>query len=200
MDGRSFAKPICVSIPKTTLIKAAPSIIIESGAGRGGDTDSLIRANYTMYTQCPKQNKNKQGGLPRLVRLLRSHEAQVCGGAAGTIQNLSREEKSRTLLLGSLGVIEPLADLLVGRHIKSQVGEWVSKDDRLAGPVGRSEIIYRCQTAVDSRWLRRPEGAGLFKTWTTQTIFCFFVCWYGVVCSTIGAKVNNNNSIYHLPD
>lgn len=64
----------------------------------------------------------KQGGLPRLVRLLRSHEAQVCGGAAGTIQNLSREEKSRALLLDSFGAVESLADLLVGRHVKSQVG------------------------------------------------------------------------------
>ncbi|CAM9540366.1 unnamed protein product, partial [Ectocarpus sp. 13 AM-2016] len=64
----------------------------------------------------------EEGGLPRLVRLLRSHEAQVCGGAAGTIQNLSREEKSRALLLESFGAVEPLADLLVGRHVKSQVG------------------------------------------------------------------------------
>lgn len=63
-----------------------------------------------------------------MVRLLRSHEAQVCGGAAGTIQNLSREEKSRALLLGSFGVVEPLADLLVGRHVKSQVGEWVGRE------------------------------------------------------------------------
>lgn len=55
------------------------------------------------------------------MRLLRSHEAQVCGGAAGTIQNLSREEKSRALLLDSFGAVEPLADLLVGRHVKSQV-------------------------------------------------------------------------------
>lgn len=56
-----------------------------------------------------------------MVRLLRSHEAQVCGGAAGTIQNLSREEKSRALLLDSFGAVEPLADLLVGNHVKSQV-------------------------------------------------------------------------------
>ncbi|CAM9100233.1 unnamed protein product [Pylaiella littoralis] len=63
----------------------------------------------------------KEGGLPRLVRLLRSHEAQVCGGAAGTIQNLSREEKCRALLLNHFGVVEPLADLLVGRHVKSQI-------------------------------------------------------------------------------
>lgn len=46
----------------------------------------------------------------------------MCGGAAGTIQNLSREEKSRALLLESFGAVEPLADLLVGRHVKSQVG------------------------------------------------------------------------------
>eukprot|EP00752_Nemacystus_decipiens_P004513 g4121.t1 len=63
----------------------------------------------------------EEGGLPRLVRLLRSHEAQVCGGAAGTIQNLSREEKSRALLLDSSGAVESLADLLVGRHTKSQI-------------------------------------------------------------------------------
>ncbi|CAN0312792.1 unnamed protein product, partial [Ectocarpus fasciculatus] len=63
----------------------------------------------------------EEGGLPRLVRLLRSHEAHVCGGAAGTIQNLSREEKSRALLLESFGAVEPLADLLVGRHVKSQI-------------------------------------------------------------------------------
>ncbi|CAM9366092.1 unnamed protein product, partial [Sphacelaria rigidula] len=62
----------------------------------------------------------EEGGLPRLVKLLRSHEAQICGGAAGTIQNLSREEKSRTLLT-TFGVVEPLADLLFGRHLKSQV-------------------------------------------------------------------------------
>lgn len=54
------------------------------------------------------------------MRLLRSHEAQVCGGAAGTIQNVSREEKSRAVLTTS-GAVEPLADLLVGRHVKSQV-------------------------------------------------------------------------------
>ncbi|CAM9513981.1 unnamed protein product [Scytosiphon promiscuus] len=63
----------------------------------------------------------KEGGLPRLVRLLRSHEAQVCGGAAGTIQNLSREEKSRALLLDTFAAVEPLADLLVGHHVKSQI-------------------------------------------------------------------------------
>ena len=55
-----------------------------------------------------------------LVRLLRSHEAHACGAAAGTIQNLSREERSRAVLT-SLGAVEPLADLLVGRHVKSQV-------------------------------------------------------------------------------
>lgn len=62
-----------------------------------------------------------QGGLPRLVRLLRSHESQMCGGAAGTIQNVSREEKSRCALLSTFGAVEPLADLLVGCHVKSQV-------------------------------------------------------------------------------
>lgn len=44
----------------------------------------------------------------------------MCGGAAGAIQNLSREEKSRAMLT-AFGVVEPLADLLVGRHVKSQV-------------------------------------------------------------------------------
>lgn len=62
----------------------------------------------------------RQGGLPHLVKLLRSHEKHVCGGAAGTIQNMSREENSRALLR-TFGVVEPLADLLVGRHMKSQV-------------------------------------------------------------------------------
>lgn len=56
----------------------------------------------------------------------------MCGGAAGTIQNLSREEKCRALLLNHFGVVEPLADLLVGRHVKSQVGESVSGYGRIS--------------------------------------------------------------------
>lgn len=55
-----------------------------------------------------------------LMRLLRSHDAQVCGRAAGTIQNLSREERSRALLV-SFGVVEFLTDLLVGCNVKTQV-------------------------------------------------------------------------------
>ncbi|CAM9231079.1 unnamed protein product, partial [Choristocarpus tenellus] len=62
----------------------------------------------------------EEGGLAPLVGMLRHPEPQMCGGAAGTIQNLSREMQSRDQL-AALGVVGPLSDLLVGRHLKSQV-------------------------------------------------------------------------------
>lgn len=52
--------------------------------------------------------------------MLKHDEARICREAAGTIQNLSREERSR-VLLSRVGAVEPLADLLVGHHVMSQV-------------------------------------------------------------------------------
>ena len=61
--------------------------------------------------------------------MLRHPLPDVCGGAAGTIQNLSREAASRALLLekspssasGGPDALSGLADLLVSSDVPSQV-------------------------------------------------------------------------------
>ena len=58
--------------------------------------------------------------MPLLIQLLRVPSAPVCGSAAGALQNLSRETSARKEIR-QLGAVVPLADLLFGDDVQSQV-------------------------------------------------------------------------------
>ena len=59
-------------------------------------------------------------GIAPLVALLRVPSAAVCGSAAGALQNLSRESSARQEIRDT-GAVVPLADLLFGDDVQSQV-------------------------------------------------------------------------------
>jgi hypothetical protein len=59
-------------------------------------------------------------GIGPLIALLRAPSAAVCGSAAGALQNLSRESSARREIR-EMGAVVPLADLLFGDDVQSQV-------------------------------------------------------------------------------
>lgn len=55
-----------------------------------------------------------------MPELLFGLQVAICGSAAGAIQNLSREQLSKSLII-ELNGVPPLTDLLFGSDVQSQV-------------------------------------------------------------------------------
>jgi hypothetical protein len=78
------------------------------------------------------------GSITPLLCLLRDHSPEVCQAAAGTLQNMSRETRSRTLILDA-NATPLLLDLLFSADITCQV----SRKSLLPVPlISQSPLCY----------------------------------------------------------
>ena len=60
------------------------------------------------------------GCIVSVIRLLRDCSIEICLAATGTLQNMSREARSREIILEEEGIL-PLTDLLFGNDMQCQV-------------------------------------------------------------------------------
>ena len=81
---------------------------------------------HNMSSDVPSISVIRTGGaIKELVSLLSDPNVVICSSAAGAIQNLSREQASKDMIV-EVGGVPPLSDLLFGTDVQTQVRAFVS--------------------------------------------------------------------------